>query len=274
MENSLYTDKEKKAIEMYNDLNSTTSNIDWFIFMNHGFMPLDDDHYPIDVPEFKQLIDIHKGWRYQALLYMNLINTAEQPTDDCSILDISCGRGGGTSVYHHYYNFRRIVGLDLNENHIRLAKNKFSDFAEYYQGTYRDLPFIDEEFDFVTNLEASNYYDDPGMLFSESYRVLKSNGTMIFSDHCMGVIREEMLESEMKNSGFKIIKKRNITRNVRAACALDKYALDETDHIEAGNLAQIHLSGEEPYFLHLKTNLDFKPMKTEYYIYVLEKETV
>lgn len=269
----MYTEKEKKAIEMYNNLNSTTKNIDWFIFMNHGYMPLDENHYPIHVEEFDSLIDIHKGWRYQVYLYMSLLKACSRPLSG-NILDISCGRGGGTSVYRSYYNFDRIVGLDLNQNHIDIAKNNFGELAEFYQGTYRTLPFEDNAFDIVTNLEASNYYDDPEQLFFEVKRVLKDQGQMIFSDHFMGDIREKAIEDNITTAGLKIISKKKITRNVRAACALDKYAMTEIDHVEAMELAKVHLSGEEPYFLHLKDGLDFRPMKTEYYIYVLEKETI
>lgn len=267
----MYTDKEQKALDMYNDLNATTKNIDWFIFMNHGFMPLDDNHYPIHTPEFDKLIEIHSGWRYQAMLYMELVKSITKPIKG-SILDISCGRGGGTSVYHHYYNFDRIVGLDLNQNHVDIATKNFGDFAEFYQGTYRNLPFSHKEFDYITNLEASNYYDDVELLFQEAKRVLKDDGQIVFSDHFMGDIREKDTESKMISAGLKIISKSKITKNVRAACAIDKYGISEVNHVEAINLAKIYLSGEEPYFLHLKNNLDFIPMRTEYYIYVLEKE--
>ena len=99
------------------------------------------------------------------------------------ILEVSCGHGGGASYFARTYRPAEYVGLDLNPEGIRHCQSRHQvDGLRFQVGDAQRLPFPDESFDVVLNVEASHCYPDfPGFL-DEVARVLKPGGRFGHAD--------------------------------------------------------------------------------------------
>lgn len=101
------------------------------------------------------------------------------------ILDAACGTGvvvrlvaeGGISP-------KEIVGVDLNENMLEVARNLEPDAAfpiAWQQGDLCALPFAEEAFDVVLCNQGLQFPPDKGLALSEIKRVLEKGGRFIFT---------------------------------------------------------------------------------------------
>ena len=252
-----------EIIKKYDQVHFENEKNSWFIFMNDGYMPLDDG-YPVDT-NFPKLNNLHAMWWYQSYLYIQLLKESNLDLNKNlgNILDIGCGRGGGLSVYRDYYISNSLTGLDLNPNQITFAQTVHKNIS-FVQGSAMELPFDKNTFDIVTNVESANYYvyyDD----FLESInRVLKKDGLFLYAD-TFNPERMYWVEKSLDLHKFKVLSKTNITKNVRAACALDKYRL--LDY--STSLADIMMYDEERYYEFRRPNNNH--YTADYYIMVISK---
>ncbi|MBV1924345.1 MAG: bifunctional demethylmenaquinone methyltransferase/2-methoxy-6-polyprenyl-1,4-benzoquinol methylase UbiE [Flavobacteriaceae bacterium] len=107
-----------------------------------------------------------------------------QDKDPDSILDIATGTGDLAIKFAEKTNASRVVGLDLSEGMLSVAKNKiegksFSNKIQFIKGDSEALPFEDNSFDAITvSFGIRNFeYLEKGL--SEIYRVLKPKGIFI-----------------------------------------------------------------------------------------------
>lgn len=99
------------------------------------------------------------------------------------VLEISCGHGGGASYLARRQRPAKYIGLDLNAKGVEFCKvNHQVSGLEFIQGDAHDLPFLDESFDVVINVEASHCYPDFPKFLSEVARVLKPGGFFLYAD--------------------------------------------------------------------------------------------
>jgi ubiquinone/menaquinone biosynthesis C-methylase UbiE len=216
----------------YDDLYAYMAGESWFVFMNHGYAPaLDDPHtYPM-------LEGDDEKWRHQVLLYCFLVSVAFQVSgrrtlNSCRLLDIGCGRGGGISATKRHYAMQMAVGLDLNLAQVRFCADRHRDVgARFVAGNAASLPFADESFDLVMNVESSHCYTEMSYFLLEVVRILKRGGLFLFAD-CRPRHRIPALTADLVKSGMKISYRRDITEEVRRACAQDverfRYVFDST----------------------------------------------
>lgn len=99
-----------------------------------------------------------------------------------NVLDVACGEGFYTRVLHHS-GAERIVGVDLSEGMIALARKQETGGAgiEYLVGDGRDLPFR-EEFDLVVAAYLLNYAstrDELAAMCAGIGRSLKPGGRFV-----------------------------------------------------------------------------------------------
>lgn len=127
-----------------------------------------------------------------------------------SVLEVSCGRGGGASYLTRQLHPQRYVGLDLSEENIRMARAR-KDGPEFMTGDAAQLPFEDESFDVVINIEASHLYDDRRRFFAEVFRVLVPGGHFCYSDGCWA---DDDCSQDLREAGFTIRERLEITDNV------------------------------------------------------------
>ncbi|MHA2298773.1 MAG: class I SAM-dependent methyltransferase [Candidatus Hodarchaeales archaeon] len=118
------------------------------------------------------------------------------------ILEIGCG-GGQNSIVLTKWG-AEVFGLDLSEVQLEHA-NKLAKYEgveiEFVQGKMEDLSmFNNDNFDIVISSHAIGYADDLKAVFSETARVLKSNGFLVFCfEHPMWLTAGPALEDKDLN---------------------------------------------------------------------------
>lgn len=99
------------------------------------------------------------------------------------VLEVSCGHGGGASYLTRTFQPARYTGLDLNPAGIAFCKKRHRvPGLAFVQGDAENLPFDDETFDAVVNVEASHCYPDFPRFLTEVARVLKPGGRFLYAD--------------------------------------------------------------------------------------------
>jgi len=99
------------------------------------------------------------------------------------LLEVSCGHGGGASYLARTLRPARYTGLDLNPAGVRFcAKRHQVDGLAFVQGDAENLPFADDAFDAVLNVEASHCYPDFPRFLAEVARVLRPGGHFLYAD--------------------------------------------------------------------------------------------
>jgi len=80
-----------------------------------------------------------------------------------------------------------LTGLEISLNMIKVAQKNAREYGlesriKYVKGDAHKLPFGDNEFDGVFSCESLHEWLEPGRVFSEIYRVLKSKGKFFVGD--------------------------------------------------------------------------------------------
>eukprot|EP01156_Anaeramoeba_ignava_P011034 Anaeramoba_ignava/a481686_8.p1 GENE.a481686_8~~a481686_8.p1 ORF type:complete len:258 (-),score=25.15 a481686_8:20-793(-) len=178
-------------------------------FMNYGFSR--DNHK----------IDLHKQDepnRYSAQLYHHVASGA--PIEGKDILEVGCGRGGGLSFVTRYFNPKSSTGLDLNKKAIDFCSSQYRDLGiNFKQGNAENLPFEDNSFDIVINVESSHRYEQMNNFLAEVYRVLRPGGHFLFTDFRLDHELDE-LNQQFQDTKFKELHGEKITQDVVEALKL------------------------------------------------------
>lgn len=104
-----------------------------------------------------------------------------------SILDISCGGDGRDLIVFDQVGFSKISATELTSEIVAQVKgcmDKFGINVDVRTGTNRNLPFEDENFDFLLSWNVCYYFDDVldfDLHVKEYARVLKKGGVLVFS---------------------------------------------------------------------------------------------
>ena len=99
------------------------------------------------------------------------------------VLEVSCGHGGGASYLMRTFRPAAYTGLDLNLAGIEFCRKRHQLAGlDFIQGDAGKLPFGDESFDVVINVEASHCYPDLPRFLAEVARVLRPGGQFLYAD--------------------------------------------------------------------------------------------
>ncbi|MEZ0340946.1 phthiotriol/phenolphthiotriol dimycocerosates methyltransferase [Mycobacterium sp. pV006] len=144
-------------------------------FLNWGY----EEDPPVNLPLAKE----DEPNRYHINLYHRTATQADTSIADKDVLEISCGHGGGASYLTRTFKPASYTGLDFNPDGIAYCKKRHVlPGLEFVHGDAENLPFADESFDAVVNVEASHVYLDFGRFMDEVYRVLRPGGRMLYTD--------------------------------------------------------------------------------------------
>jgi SAM-dependent methyltransferase len=100
-----------------------------------------------------------------------------------NVLEVSCGHGGGASYLTRTLQPAHYTGLDLNAKGIQFCQQRHRvESLEFVQGDAENLPFADNTFDAVINVEASHCYPNFPRFLAEVARVLKPGGHFLYAD--------------------------------------------------------------------------------------------
>jgi SAM-dependent methyltransferase/uncharacterized protein YbaR (Trm112 family) len=138
------------------------------------------------------------------------------------VLEIACGRGGNLRELNRSYQPRSVTGLDLTEANIAYchATNRY-EHAYFCIGDAEELPVLDEYFDIVLNIEASDLYPRIERFYDEVFRVLKPGGFFVYADDLEGFKFEEG-ERYLQRLGFELVYSRDISENALLASDLTR----------------------------------------------------
>ncbi len=156
---------------------------------------------------------------YQLGLYDYLATF--EPLTGRSILEVGSGRGGGAAHIHRAHGAREVTGIDLSAPAVRASEERFSAPGLTYQtGNAEHLPFPDDRFDVLLNVESSHCYPDIAAFLGEARRVLRPGGSLLLADfrhkaevHLIGDTAERV--------GFKVAHQSEISANVLEALESD-----------------------------------------------------
>jgi ubiquinone/menaquinone biosynthesis C-methylase UbiE len=103
---------------------------------------------------------------------------------DKKVLEVSCGHGGGASWLTRTLGPQSYTGLDLNRAGIEFCRQRHGGVAglSFVEGDAQRLPFPDDTFDAVLNVEASHCYPDFPRFLAEVARVLRPGGHLLYTD--------------------------------------------------------------------------------------------
>ncbi len=114
-----------------------------------------------------------------------------------SVLDLGCGYGS-TARYLARTHGCKVTGINISEKELELARLRAAEaglehLLSFEQGDFHSLLYENDSFDVVWSQEAFLHGADKSLIISEARRVLKSGGTLIFTDI---VVRSETPASD------------------------------------------------------------------------------
>jgi SAM-dependent methyltransferase len=114
-------------------------------------------------------------------LYDHVVGASELISRD--ILEVGSGRGGGASYLSRYRAPRSMTGMDLAQRAVELSRrHRRGPGLRFVQGDAQALPFPDDAFDLVVNVESSHCYASMTAFVAEVARVLKPAGSFAYAD--------------------------------------------------------------------------------------------
>jgi ubiquinone/menaquinone biosynthesis C-methylase UbiE len=179
-------------------------------FLNFGYLPDGSKQYSqVELPA--------------NVLNKNSVKLVLEVIGDCDltgrkVLDLGCGRGGAVSVVHKYFQPESMTGLDLSSEAIAFCRreHRYSN-AVFLEGDAERVPFPDNSFDVILNLESSHSYPDLFAFYGEVFRLLNRRGYFLYTD-LYAVNRMNENVKKLLEIGFVLEKDRDITRNVLLSC--------------------------------------------------------
>ena len=171
--------------------------------MNYGYF---------DAALHLELNAVDEADRYTIQLYHHV--TTQINLEGLKVLEVGSGRGGGAAYIAKYLNPAQIIGVDISTSAIALCKKNYKlSNLTFQQGDSERLPFEDNTFDAVINVESSHCYASMEKFLNEVKRVLKPNAALLFCD-LRRVEGMNCLLNKLNTDGLQLITKKDITSNV------------------------------------------------------------
>jgi ubiquinone/menaquinone biosynthesis C-methylase UbiE len=143
------------------------------VFFNFGY----EEDPPMGLP----LAPSDEPHRYCIQLYH--VTAAQTDLVGKKVLEVSCGAGGGASYLTRHLGPASYTGLDLNPASIARCRERHRlPGLDFVQGDSQNLPFPDQSFDAVINVEASHQYPGFPRFLDEVARVLRPGGHFMYAD--------------------------------------------------------------------------------------------
>lgn len=182
-------------------------------FMNYGYTPFEYE----TTLTLRQEDEMN---RYPLQLYHYLATTVDISQKE--VLEVGSGRGGGAAYIDSYLKPKLITGLDIAHNAVNLANRRHGTCnLKFIQGNAEKLPFDNESFDVVINVESCHAYGSVPVFLQEVKRVLRPGGfflcTDIRSPAGMQLLKDSLLATRMN-----LLSEEDITNNVVKAIEIEE----------------------------------------------------
>ena len=143
------------------------------VFLNYGY----EEDPPMGVP----LSPSDEPNRYFIQLYYRTATQVDLRGKD--VLEVGCGHGGGASYLTRTLHPASYTGLDLNSAGVAFCRERHNVAGlKFVEGDAENLPFPDESFDAVINIESSHLYAHFPRFLTEVVRVLRPGGHFLYAD--------------------------------------------------------------------------------------------
>ena len=163
----------KKIFKYWYVLMTRRLKHDDVVFLNWGY----EEDPPMGLP----LDESDEANRFCIQLYHQTATQVELTGKD--VLEVSCGHGGGASYLVRTSHPLSYTGLDFNTAGIAFCRQRHNlPGLDFVRGDAQDLPFPDESFDAVINVEASHIYPDFERFLGEVVRVVRPGGYFLYAD--------------------------------------------------------------------------------------------
>ncbi len=112
---------------------------------------------------------------------------ADQNVSESHILDAGCGSGVTLISLAKRFGGVTGYGIDLSDSLLKIAvdecdKMDCSERIDFVKANVLDIPFEDNYFDVVININMAHLVDDPIKMLLEIKRVLKPGGSLFIAD--------------------------------------------------------------------------------------------
>lgn len=197
--------------QMYQFMARYYQKRDWS-FMNYGYAPED----ATEIPMLEADDEIN---RYCIQLYHHVANAVE--LRGLKVLEVGSGRGGGADYIKRYLGPARMIGVDFSDKAVNLCRHHYCvEGLSFVPGDAEHLPFDDDSFDAVVNVESSHCYGSMTAFLAQVRRVLKPGGHFLFADFRP---REQIkeLDEQLAHSKMQPVRQKDITPNVIEALDAD-----------------------------------------------------
>lgn len=174
------------------------------VFLNVG--------YEEDPPMALPLAKPDEPNRYHIQLYHRIATQAD--LRDKRVLEVGCGHGGGASYLMRALRPASYTGLDINPAAIAFCRKRH-DLAgvDFVHGDAERMPFPDQSFDAVINVESSGAYPHFPRFLAEVGRVLRPGGDFLYADLRPRVSISEW-EAELAGAPMEMLSQEEINAGV------------------------------------------------------------
>ncbi len=181
-------------------------------FLNYGYASSNGEQIPLRAEDEPN--------RYPIQLYHHVLSGTAVAGRE--VLEVGSGRGGGASYVARYFRPRTLTGVDICKAAIRFSRARYADQdnLEFRVADACNLPFANDSFDVVLNVESAQHYGDMGQFLEEVYRVLRPGGDFLMA--CFEDVQKNVLPREfLRQTRLRLIREDEITANVARALELD-----------------------------------------------------
>ena len=143
------------------------------VFLNIG--------YEEDPPMALPLAESDEPNRFHIQLYHRIATQADLRGK--RVLEVGCGHGGAASYLMRTLRPASYTGLDLNRAAVAYCRKRHNLLGvDFVHGDAEKLPFPDQSFDAVINVESSAAYPHFSRFLAEVARVLRPGGHFLYTD--------------------------------------------------------------------------------------------
>ena len=111
------------------------------------------------------------------------------PFEGMTVLDVGCGTGVHLELYQRAGC--EVYGIDMSPSMLQVARERLSESAHLYLGDAARMPYSDRTFDLIIMFTVLHEMSGEvrSAVITESKRVLKKEGRILFIDYYRGPIR-------------------------------------------------------------------------------------
>jgi len=173
-------------------------------FLNWGY----EEDPPLGLP----LSPEDEPNRYCIQLYHQTVTQAD--ISGKQVLEVSSGHGGGAAYLVKTLHPATYTGLDYNADGVAFANRRHNlPGVEFVHGNAESMPFPDESFDVVINVEAAHSYPHFDRFLPEVVRVLRPGGHFLYADF-RGYLEYDGWDAALAAMPLRQVSKREINNEV------------------------------------------------------------